>query len=83
VAGLSLVTWVVLSSWLFLGWRTVTVESRTAAAGSGASGSGSGTAGSGLGAAGAGSGAVDNRPHPPSEVGYAPPPGGPGSGGSG
>src|SRR5215203_3962771 len=27
VAGLGLVTWVVLSSWAFLGWRTVTVES--------------------------------------------------------
>ena len=26
VAGLGLVTWVVLGSWVFLGWRTVTVE---------------------------------------------------------
>jgi hypothetical protein len=27
IAGLALVTWVVLASWLFLGWRTVAVES--------------------------------------------------------
>jgi hypothetical protein len=30
VAGLSLVTWVVLGSWLVLGWRTVTVEAGAA-----------------------------------------------------
>ena len=28
IAGLGLVTWVVLGSWLFLGWRTVAVEAR-------------------------------------------------------
>jgi chemotaxis signal transduction protein len=27
IAGLALITWVVLGSWLFLGWRTVAVES--------------------------------------------------------
>jgi hypothetical protein len=70
VAGLSLVTWVVLASWLFLGWRTVTVESRTVPAGSGSLGVGSG-------AVGAGSGAVDSRAHLQPEVGYAPPPGDP------
>ena len=26
IAGLGLITWVVLASWLFLGWRTVAVE---------------------------------------------------------
>jgi hypothetical protein len=31
MAGLGLVTWVVLASWLVIGWRTVTVESRAAA----------------------------------------------------
>src|SRR4029453_2400737 len=31
IAGLALVTWVVLGSWLFLGWRTVAVESGAAA----------------------------------------------------
>ena len=36
VAGLGLITWVVLGSWLFLGWRTVAVESGAAAVGSGA-----------------------------------------------
>jgi hypothetical protein len=30
VAGLSLVTWVVLGSWLVLGWPTVTVEAGAA-----------------------------------------------------
>ncbi|HJU00399.1 MAG TPA: hypothetical protein VJ966_04235, partial [Actinomycetes bacterium] len=28
IAGLALVTWVVLASWLFLGWRTVGIEAR-------------------------------------------------------
>jgi hypothetical protein len=39
IAGLALITWVVLGSWLFLGWRTVAVESGPAgerAAGEGA-----------------------------------------------
>ena len=31
MAGLGLVTWVVLASWLVIGWRTVTVESRAPA----------------------------------------------------
>jgi hypothetical protein len=34
IAGLALITWVVLGSWLFLGWRTVAVE--TGAVGAGA-----------------------------------------------
>jgi hypothetical protein len=33
IAGLGLVTWVVLASWLFLGWRTVAVESGSAGEG--------------------------------------------------
>src|SRR4029453_18560506 len=48
LAGLALVTWVVLGSWLFLGWRTVAVESGPA---------GEGAAGKRA----AGEGAVDNR----------------------
>jgi hypothetical protein len=83
VAGLSLVTWVVLGSWLFLGWRTVAVESGGAAAGSGAAAAGSGAAAGGSGASAGGSGAVDSRPHPPPEVGYAPPPGDPTAAGRG
>jgi hypothetical protein len=53
IAGLALVTWVVLGSWLFLGWRTVAVESGPA---------GHGTVGPGAAGEGAvGEGAVDNR----------------------
>jgi hypothetical protein len=33
VAGLGLVTWVVLGSWAFLGWRTVAVEERAGVGG--------------------------------------------------
>jgi hypothetical protein len=36
VAGLGLVAWVVVGSWLVLGWRTVAVEAGAAAAGAGA-----------------------------------------------
>ena len=32
IAGLGLVTWVVLGSWLYLGWRTVAVEARAGTA---------------------------------------------------
>jgi hypothetical protein len=38
VAGLGLVTWVVLGSWLVIGWRTVAVESGRSAPGSGRAG---------------------------------------------
>jgi hypothetical protein len=57
IAGLGLVTWVVLGSWLFLGWRTVAVES--GAAGQGAAGQG--TAGERV----VGEGGVDNRASAP------------------
>jgi hypothetical protein len=61
IAGLALVTWVVLGSWLFLGWRTVAVESGPA---------GHGAAGEGLVGNGAmGVGAVDNRA--PASPGWA------------
>jgi hypothetical protein len=73
VAGLSLVTWVVLSSWLFLGWRTITIESGAAA---------DPGAGPGLGTA-TDPGAVDSPAHPPPLVGYAPPPGDPAAAGRG
>ena len=57
VAGLGLVTWVVLSSWAFLGWRTVTVESGPGM--ESASGVGSGP--------GSDAGAVDNGARPGSD----------------
>ena len=51
MAGLGLVTWVVLASWLVIGWRTVMVESRAAA-----------EAGTAVGSpAAVEAGAVDNR----------------------
>jgi hypothetical protein len=43
VAGLALVTWVVLASWVAIGWRTVAVEA--AAAGAGTVGGRAGAAG--------------------------------------
>jgi hypothetical protein len=58
VAGLGLVTWAVLSSWLVLGWRTVAIE---AAAGPGTAGRPAARAVP-AGAGGAG-GAVDDRGH--------------------
>jgi hypothetical protein len=48
VAGLGLVTWVVLGSWAFLGWRTVVVEARAV---------GTGIVGTGV----VGPGVVDDR----------------------
>jgi hypothetical protein len=87
IAGLGLVTWVVLGSWVVLGWRTVAVEappkgSAGSAAGAGArSGAGAGAGvGAGAGArsgtgAGArlGAGAVDNRAQPGSPSATLPP----------
>jgi hypothetical protein len=46
-AALGLLTWVVLASWVVLGWRTVAVESGRAEARSGAVGPGSGAVGAG------------------------------------
>jgi hypothetical protein len=64
VAGLGLVTWVVLASWLAIGWRTVAVEARATAPGAmGAGAAGARARVEGAGAPGAGSGgvgAVDN-----------------------
>ena len=57
VAGLGLVTWAVLGSWAFLGWRTVTIESGP--------GPGPGMeAGSGIGGAGCGVPANGSAPAP-------------------
>jgi hypothetical protein len=67
VAGLSLVTWAVLGSWLFLGWRTVAVE---AAAGPGPADRAGGAA-----PAGAPEGAVDSRAHLASRSATLPPKG--------
>jgi hypothetical protein len=53
VAGLSLVTWVVLASWLAIGWRTVAVEAKTGRARAGRARAGQ--------AGGGQLGAVDNR----------------------
>jgi len=78
VAALGLVTWVVLGSWAFLGWRTVTVESGPGM------GSGSGMeAGSGAGrGSGSDAGAVDNGARPGSGAATLPP-GGADIGGAG
>jgi hypothetical protein len=88
VAGLGLVTWAVLGSWLVLGWRTVAVE---AAAGPGPAPAGSGAlagvgahAGAALAGAGALAGAVDDRAHPATRSATLPPGGlDPGGGGFG
>jgi hypothetical protein len=88
VAGLGLVTWVVLCSWQFLGWRTVAVESQAATAGSAA------TAGPGLprpgpqprpgrGPAAAGSGGCGQPAAPSARRRLRSPTGGPDHGGSG
>jgi hypothetical protein len=63
IAGLALVTWVVLGSWLFLGWRTVAVESGPARPGTVGHGAArTGAVGQGArGAVAVGEGAVDNR----------------------
>jgi hypothetical protein len=66
MAGLGLVTWAVLGSWLVLGWRTVAVE---AAAGPGPAPAGSGA----LAGAGAHAGAVDDRAHPATPSATLPP----------
>ena len=74
IAGLGLITWVVLASWLFLGWRTVAIE-----AGAGKAGA----VGAGAVAEGAmAEGAVDNRV-PASRGSGTLPVGAPGTGGSG
>jgi hypothetical protein len=70
IAGLGLVTWVVLASWLFLGWRTVGIEARAREA------AGAVEAGA------AGEGTVDN-PASPSRGWATLPVGAPDTGGSG
>ena len=83
VAGLSLVTRVVLGSWLLLGWRTVAVQSGAVVVDPGAVVVDSGAVEIEVGAVEIGPGAVDNRAHPPPEAGYAPPPGDPAPAGRG
>jgi hypothetical protein len=63
VAGLGLVTWAVLGSWLVLGWRTVAVEAAAAVPGT----AGRGTAGRATRAA------VDNPGHPVTRSATLPP----------
>ena len=81
IAGLGLVTWVVLGSWLFLGWRTVAVEAgaETGKAGAVPAGAvGNGVVGEGM----VGEGVVDNQAS--RSRGWATlPVGAPGTGGSG
>ena len=63
MSGLGLVTWVVLASWLVIGWRTVTVESRAAVEAEVAVGS----------LAAVEAGAVDNRGNPATRSATLPP----------